>query len=394
MHFLADVKRSVRYPDIGYGIKLTLLLSSAQRVRDISVRLPNISIESLCEEQPSIDPRTNALHGEYLRSFAQEIIMNKNMTRIGSLDDAYQQSSEFRPFGIVLSEMEDREEYQLTYIREKHVAGKANFAWPLNISTNYTTQTISHSTKMVVTHLIGALYEQGELDSAEMVARQAVDVLERVKQEKDLKRTELISLKLLQLSLAETLICKALVKRADGAVQNEEIVRKLAEAERILQLQRKGYRHLEESFGRWEEARGQEEVLARSAELNTFRIFMPDFTSIVGRQVDTLAGHIPLTRLEKAVLGIGAGIGALWDTRDREVSFGSILICSITHPKSADLVGIVGEVNGNGIPIERVRDTILSDGPRINSTTLPMEYLRGLPETTVGRVYVNWHVSG
>lgn len=70
-----------------------------------------MSIESLCEEQPPIDPRTNALRGEHLRSNAQEILINKTMTITGSLDDAYQELLKFTCFANVLSEMEEREEY-------------------------------------------------------------------------------------------------------------------------------------------------------------------------------------------------------------------------------------------------------------------------------------------
>jgi hypothetical protein len=65
-------------------------------------------------------------------------------------------------------------------------------------------------------------------------------LLEEVDQQ-GLKRIESMSFRVLHLSLAETLICKALVKRADGDVYNEEIVYKLTEAERILQSLREGY---------------------------------------------------------------------------------------------------------------------------------------------------------
>ncbi|KAG4427759.1 Ubiquinone biosynthesis protein, partial [Cadophora sp. M221] len=39
---------------------------------------------------------------------------------------------------------------------------------------------------------------------------------------------------------------------------------------------------------------------------------------------------------------------------------------------------------------DETRRRILRDRPRIDSKTLPMEYLRGLLENTIGRIYVNW----
>jgi ubiquinone biosynthesis protein COQ4 len=121
--------------------------------------------------------------------------------------------------------------------------------------------------------------------------------------------------------------------------------------------------------------------------------------SVLNRPKPNYPGHVPLTWFERVVLGIGAGIGALLDKRRGGTVRLYPFSCSITYSKSADLVGIVGEVTGNGTPIERVRDTMLSnetgrrilrDRPRINSETLPMEYLRGLPENTVGRIYADW----
>jgi hypothetical protein len=253
-----------------------------------------MSIESLCEEQPPIDPRTNALHGEHLRSNAQEILMNKTMTITGSLDNAYQESSKFRSFATVLSEMEEREEYQHEYFRGKLHRWKAQFRMAIkHFDRLYNSKyfTFNENGCNVIGHLVGALCEQGELDGAETVARQAVYLLERVEKEKGLKRIGSMSFRLLQLSLAETLICKGLVKRADGAVYDEEVVQKLTEAQRILQSLREGYElsrsqqglawgsemnylrvcmgralisylqgGLEESFDRWAEARRQAEV--------------------------------------------------------------------------------------------------------------------------------------
>jgi hypothetical protein len=280
-HWQNLIDQIVRCPEVGYGITLTLLLSSyvsdrqwkvlalelvgkilscgpqfgkgktlylhklrAQRARDISCRLPHTSIESLCEEQSPIDQRTNALHGEYLRSNAQEILMNKNMTTIGSLSNAYQESSKFRSFNNVLSEMEEREEFQHEYFRGKLRRWNGQFRIAIDhFDRLYNSKyfTFNENGCNIIGHLVGALCEQGELDGAETVTRQALDLLEQVEQEKDLKRKGLMSYRHLQLSLAETLICKTLAERANVASHNEEVVQKLTEAEHILQSLTEGY---------------------------------------------------------------------------------------------------------------------------------------------------------
>jgi ubiquinone biosynthesis protein COQ4 len=65
----------------------------------------------------------------------------------------------------------------------------------------------------------------------------------------------------------------------------------------------------------------------------------------------------------------------------------------------ADLIAALGETTATPYFIYRLRDAMLSDPtgrrilrdrPRISSKTLSMEYLRALPENTVGRTYADW----
>lgn len=64
-----------------------------------------------------------------------------------------------------------------------------------------------------------------------------------------------------------------------------------------------------------------------------------------------------------------------------------------------DLIAALGEATAQPYFINRLRDAMLSnstgrrilrDRPRITSETMNVEYLRSLPENTVGRSYVSW----
>ncbi|KAH7342383.1 ubiquinone biosynthesis protein Coq4 [Rhexocercosporidium sp. MPI-PUGE-AT-0058] len=92
-------------------------------------------------------------------------------------------------------------------------------------------------------------------------------------------------------------------------------------------------------------------------------------------------GHIPLTRIEKAGLAIGSAFGSLY------------------NPYRGDLIAALGEATATPYFIYRLRDAmlasptgrrILKDRPRITSESMRMEYLRNLPENTVGRAYADW----
>ncbi|KAL4759818.1 ubiquinone biosynthesis protein COQ4 [Aspergillus foveolatus] len=91
--------------------------------------------------------------------------------------------------------------------------------------------------------------------------------------------------------------------------------------------------------------------------------------------------HVPLGFFEKGFLAVGSAVGAL------------------LNPRRADLIATLGEVTATPYFIYRLRDAmlqdptgrqILRDRPRITSQTLPLPYLRSLPENSVGRTYATW----
>ncbi|KAF5489792.1 Ubiquinone biosynthesis protein coq4 [Colletotrichum siamense] len=103
--------------------------------------------------------------------------------------------------------------------------------------------------------------------------------------------------------------------------------------------------------------------------------------SVLNRPPPNYEGHVPLNRIEKASLAIGAGI---W---------------SLLSPYRADLIAAVGEATATPYFIYRLRDAmladptgrrILRDRPRMTSTTLNLDRLRQLPDNSVGRAYVAW----
>ncbi|KAF4840308.1 Ubiquinone biosynthesis protein coq4 [Colletotrichum siamense] len=103
--------------------------------------------------------------------------------------------------------------------------------------------------------------------------------------------------------------------------------------------------------------------------------------SVLNRPPPNYEGHVPLNRIEKVSLAIGAGI---W---------------SLLSPYRADLIAAVGEATATPYFIYRLRDAmladptgrrILRDRPRMTSTTLNLDRLRQLPDNSVGRAYVGW----
>ncbi|KAH9223247.1 ubiquinone biosynthesis protein coq4, mitochondrial [Leptodontidium sp. 2 PMI_412] len=103
--------------------------------------------------------------------------------------------------------------------------------------------------------------------------------------------------------------------------------------------------------------------------------------SVLNRPPPNYPGHIPLTRIERAVLAIGSAFGSLY------------------NPYRGDLIAALGEATATPYFIYRLRDAmlasptgrrILKDRPRITSKSMSMEYLRSLPENTVGKAYADW----
>ncbi|EWZ83775.1 ubiquinone biosynthesis protein coq-4, mitochondrial [Fusarium oxysporum f. sp. radicis-lycopersici 26381] len=104
------------------------------------------------------------------------------------------------------------------------------------------------------------------------------------------------------------------------------------------------------------------------------------FTSL-NRPPPNYPGHVPLTRVERAGLAIGASVMSFFD------------------PYRHDLIAATGEATATPYFIYRLRDAMLADPtgrrilrvrPRISSKTLSLEALRALPENSVGRAYVGW----
>ncbi|KAL5358200.1 ubiquinone biosynthesis protein coq4, mitochondrial [Aspergillus floccosus] len=107
----------------------------------------------------------------------------------------------------------------------------------------------------------------------------------------------------------------------------------------------------------------------------------PRFFSVFSRPQPKYPGHVPLNAIERGALAVGSALGALM------------------NPRRADLIAACGEATATPYFIYRLRDAMLSDPtgrkilrdrPRITSTTLPLPYLRSLPENSVGRTYAAW----
>lgn len=103
--------------------------------------------------------------------------------------------------------------------------------------------------------------------------------------------------------------------------------------------------------------------------------------SVLNRPPPNYEGHVPLTKIEKGALALGAGI---W---------------SLLSPYRADLIAAVGEATATPYFIYRLRDAmladptgrrILRDRPRMTAESLNLERLRQLPENSVGRAYMGW----
>ncbi|KAK0661512.1 Ubiquinone biosynthesis protein COQ4 [Lasiodiplodia hormozganensis] len=103
--------------------------------------------------------------------------------------------------------------------------------------------------------------------------------------------------------------------------------------------------------------------------------------SVLNRPPPNYPGHVPLTTIERGALAVGS---AVW---------------SLIDPRRGDLIAALGEATAQPYFIYRLRDAmlrdptgrrILRDRPRITSKSLNVEWLRTLPENSVGRTYVGW----
>ncbi|XP_074655071.1 ubiquinone biosynthesis protein COQ4 homolog, mitochondrial-like [Tubulanus polymorphus] len=91
-------------------------------------------------------------------------------------------------------------------------------------------------------------------------------------------------------------------------------------------------------------------------------------------------GHIPTTLFQKGLLAVGSACMSLY------------------NPARDDMICSLGESSGY-FALKRMRSKMLADPtgrlilrekPRINSTTVDLDYLASLPEDTFGKTYSNW----
>lgn len=92
-------------------------------------------------------------------------------------------------------------------------------------------------------------------------------------------------------------------------------------------------------------------------------------------------GHVPLYGFEKALMVLGLSIGAYF------------------HPERNEFIVGLGESTAIPSVLKKLQKQMLDDStgrkilrerPRITSTSLDLDYLRLLPENTVGNTYIRW----
>lgn len=91
--------------------------------------------------------------------------------------------------------------------------------------------------------------------------------------------------------------------------------------------------------------------------------------------------HVQLYNYEKLLMFVGSAIG------------------SYTHPEKNEYIVALGELTAitpilRAIQLQMLSDpigrSILRERPRITSTSLDLDYLRSLPENSVGHTYIKW----
>lgn len=259
--------RILEHPSAGHGILLALLLSSKflgrdwkryaielaekilsdylqldsrtlylrmfarQRRRYVLRRIPNTPMDGVYEELFPIDPRTNALYGEHLRSNAQDRIMEGS----GDLEGALEELRKFKYFYAAPTTIEKHEKDHHLFIEGKIFRWRGFFPEASEIFYRLLESRPSLSNEMgcnLTGHYIAVLCEQRHLDHAEKTARQALESC-RDLDEQGLKRQGLKMFRSLQLSLAETLVCRTLVERLEGGKDPDKRNQWLVESERL-----------------------------------------------------------------------------------------------------------------------------------------------------------------
>lgn len=99
------------------------------------------------------------------------------------------------------------------------------------------------------------------------------------------------------------------------------------------------------------------------------------------RQAPNYPGHVPLYTYEKLLMMAGSSLGAY------------------LHPERNEFIVALGESTAISPVLRKLQHQMLSDPtgrrilkerPRITSTSLDLDYLRSLPENTIGRSYITW----
>lgn len=92
-------------------------------------------------------------------------------------------------------------------------------------------------------------------------------------------------------------------------------------------------------------------------------------------------GHIPLNYFEKLLMIGGLSLGAYF------------------HPERNEFIVGLGESTALPIVLEKLKLQMLNDPvgrkilqekPRMTSTSLDLDFLRSLPDNTIGKTYINW----
>lgn len=92
-------------------------------------------------------------------------------------------------------------------------------------------------------------------------------------------------------------------------------------------------------------------------------------------------GHVPLYTFEKAMMFVGSAIGSYF------------------HPERNENIVALGESTAIAPVLRRLQRQMLADKtgrailrerPRITSTSLDLDYLRSLPDSSLGKTYINW----
>ena len=237
-----------------------LKMLARQRRKEVSRRIPGLDLD--CDKawsSPS-DQRTNALHGQYLRSVAQDKIMEGS----GDLESALKALKQFKYFSGSPSTMEQREMDLNLFMRGKILRWQASFDAASEVFHQLLESSpgaLDITDCSLLGHLVGSLCEQGRPQQAERVIREAIACRSDL-QERNMKRPSLGTYGCLQISLAETLICYALRAKLANRTQSEEYQQRLVESDRL-------FHELKVQF---EEKLANNEANSWSTEINYLRV--------------------------------------------------------------------------------------------------------------------------